>query len=100
MRKLSEFTIYPGRDKMSEASAISGVKWRGFEFFFGNSILPNDQKLIHIINKQALNFFYSRLISSAAGCHHWNEKVENLFKIGSFVLFPLEKNAWKWILPG
>ena len=43
-----------------------GAKWGGFLKKNGISILPGDQKLIHIMKKQALNFFYSRLISSGA----------------------------------
>ena len=48
---------------------IYSVGWSvlgGFLKNFGNSILPSDQKLFHIMKIITLIFFYSRLISSGA----------------------------------
>ena len=47
----------------------------GFKKKIGNSILPSDQKLFHIIKIKALNFFYSTLISSGAAIEKKKSKI-------------------------
>ena len=47
----------------------------GFLNFFGNLILPSDQKLFHIIKIKTMNFFYPRLISSGAAIENKKSKI-------------------------
>ena len=60
----------------------------GFENVFGYSILHSDQKFIHIIKKKALNFIYSRLISSGAAIE--KKKLQICSKSDFLHRFPLE----------